>query len=116
MEHVKDVQTSVISDEAIHAESVGIASSMKGLAVKAYGIGNDLLNKHVFQDQEKDSTLNPIFSREERWNIFCYIVGIMFYKFGLEQYNGTVKALALDRFSTAGLPGDSILIYYYYYH
>ena len=66
-----------------------------------YSYFDGLLNKYLFKDT--DSTdLQPNFSKSERWNIFCYIVGVMCYKFGLESYNGTVKSLALDRFTTAG--------------
>ncbi|TPX54324.1 hypothetical protein PhCBS80983_g05963 [Powellomyces hirtus] len=40
----------------------------------------------------------PPFSYEEKRNILFYVLGIMCYKFGLESFNGTIKALALDRF------------------
>ena len=69
---------------------------------QTYSYFDGLLNKYLFKDT--DSTdLQPNFSKSERWNIFCYIVGVMCYKFGLESYNGTVKSLALDRFTAAGL-------------
>lgn len=34
----------------------------------------------------------------ERRNIGIYIVGIMFYKLGLEAFNGSIITLATDRF------------------
>lgn len=34
----------------------------------------------------------------ERKNIAIYITGIMFYKFGLETFNGSIITLATDRF------------------
>ncbi|KAJ3296460.1 hypothetical protein HK104_001599 [Borealophlyctis nickersoniae] len=37
------------------------------------------------------------FTAQEKRNIIFYILGIMAYKFALESYNGTIKALALDR-------------------
>jgi len=38
------------------------------------------------------------FSREEKRNIAIYIAGIMLYKFGLEAFNGSVIALATNRY------------------
>lgn len=35
----------------------------------------------------------------ERRNIAIYILGIMFYKFGLEAFNGSIITLATDRFA-----------------
>ncbi|KAI8822682.1 uncharacterized protein EV422DRAFT_566350 [Fimicolochytrium jonesii] len=39
----------------------------------------------------------PRFTSEEKRNLVFYITGIMLYKFGLESFNGTIKALALER-------------------
>lgn len=39
-----------------------------------------------------------LFSREEKRNIFIYICGIMLYKFGLEAFNGSITALATNRY------------------
>ncbi|CAF0835997.1 unnamed protein product [Adineta ricciae] len=39
-----------------------------------------------------------LFSTKERRNIALYIVGIMFYKFGLEAYNGAIITLATNRY------------------
>jgi hypothetical protein len=36
----------------------------------------------------------------ERRNIAIYIVGIMFYKLGLEAFNGSITTLATDRFTS----------------
>ena len=52
----------------------------------------------------KDIYFPVVFTLQERRNICIYIVGIMFYKFGLESYNGSVRALAIDRFTKSGLP------------
>lgn len=38
------------------------------------------------------------FSREEKRNIAIYISGIMLYKFGLEAFNGSILALATNRY------------------
>lgn len=38
------------------------------------------------------------FTPQERRNIMIYIVGIMMYKFGLEAFNGSVVALATNRY------------------
>ena len=35
----------------------------------------------------------------ERKNIAIYITGIMFYKLGLEAFNGSITTLAIDRFA-----------------
>eukprot|EP01038_Epipyxis_sp_PR26KG_P015649 gene15649-21160_t len=68
-----------------------------------YDKGASLLDKYIFVDQESTKTA-PMFTKAERWNIFLYIVGIMLYKFGLESYNGTVRALAIDRFTAQNYP------------
>lgn len=39
-----------------------------------------------------------VYSSTERRNIAIYVVGIMFYKFGLEVFNGSIITLATDRF------------------
>jgi hypothetical protein len=38
------------------------------------------------------------FTPQERRNIAIYIVGIMVYKFGLEAFNGSIIALATNRY------------------
>ena len=70
---------------------------------QTYSFFDGLLNKYVFSES-LGTDERPNFSKSERWNIACYIIGLMCYKFGLESYNGTVKALAVDRFTSAGLP------------
>jgi MFS family permease len=45
----------------------------------------------------------PIFSLEEKRNIIIYIFGIVFYKFGLEAFNGSIIALATNRFDQDAL-------------
>ncbi len=39
-----------------------------------------------------------LYSSNERRNILIYIIGIMLYKFGLEAFNGSIIALATNRF------------------
>ena len=39
-----------------------------------------------------------LFTREEKRNIAIYIAGIMLYKFGLEAFNGSITALATNRY------------------
>lgn len=39
-----------------------------------------------------------MYSPVERRNIALYILGIMFYKLGLEAFNGSIITLATDRF------------------
>ncbi|EEQ29176.1 hypothetical protein McanMca71_007780 [Microsporum canis] len=48
----------------------------------------------------KDSVRSSwgMFSAVERRNIFLYILGITFYKFGLEAFNGSILALATNRY------------------
>lgn len=41
-----------------------------------------------------------MYAAEERRNIMIYIVGIMLYKFGLEAFNGSIIALATNRYDT----------------
>jgi MFS family permease len=41
------------------------------------------------------------YSAGERRNIAIYIAGIMFYKLGLEFFNGSITTLATDRFKAA---------------
>ncbi|KAK5699744.1 hypothetical protein LTR97_005875 [Elasticomyces elasticus] len=50
-----------------------------------------------------------LFSPEEKRNIAIYIGGIMLYKFGLEAFNGSIIALATNRYDseTAASGGDS---------
>lgn len=43
------------------------------------------------------NTLN-LFTREEKRNMAIYIAGIMLYKFGLEAFNGSIIALATNRY------------------
>jgi hypothetical protein len=38
------------------------------------------------------------FTPQERRNITIYIIGIMIYKFGLEAFNGSIIALATNRY------------------
>lgn len=49
-----------------------------------------------------------LFSAKERRNIVLYILGIMLYKFGLEAFNGSITALATNRYDydaeVAGTP------------
>jgi len=40
-----------------------------------------------------------LYKPEERRNIGIYVVGIVFYRFGLEVFNGSIITLAVDRFS-----------------
>lgn len=46
-----------------------------------------------------------MYTPTERRNIAIYIVGIMFYKFGLESFNGSITTLATDRFKAANTFG-----------
>jgi hypothetical protein len=39
-----------------------------------------------------------MYTPKERKNIAIYILGIMFYKFGIEAFNGSIITLATDRF------------------
>lgn len=39
-----------------------------------------------------------LFTKDEKKNIAIYIVGIMLYKFGLEAFNGSIIALATNRY------------------
>ena len=39
-----------------------------------------------------------MFTREEKKNIAIYVAGIMLYKFGLEAFNGSITALATNRY------------------
>ena len=39
-----------------------------------------------------------LYTPSERRNIAIYITGIMFYKLGLEAFNGSITTLAVDRF------------------
>ncbi|KAK6529456.1 hypothetical protein TWF281_008629 [Arthrobotrys megalospora] len=52
------------------------------------------------EGKQKWSVLDSwrFFTREEKRNIAFYIAGIMLYKFGLEAYNGSVIALATNRY------------------
>lgn len=94
--------------DATEATEVTVVDSLKNkndnVFRKIYSYFDGLLNKYLFQDEVQGTDECPIFSKSERWNIACYIIGVMCYKFGLESYNGTVKSLAVDRFTTAGLP------------
>ncbi|KAG8794707.1 hypothetical protein FRC16_010385 [Serendipita sp. 398] len=45
------------------------------------------------------------FAPRERRNIIIYIIGIMFYKLGLESFNGGIVSLAADRFTAANAFG-----------
>ena len=40
----------------------------------------------------------PMFTRDEKRNIAIYIAGIMLYKFGIEAFNGSIVALAANRY------------------
>jgi len=71
---------------------------------KVYYYFDAILDKVLWKDESLSTPDSPVFSKAERYNIFFYIVGIMCYKFGLEQYNGTVKALAVDRFASWNYP------------
>ena len=48
--------------------------------------------------KEKTIEIWRLFSREEKRNILIYIIGIMFYKFGLESFNGSILTLATNRY------------------
>jgi hypothetical protein len=50
--------------------------------------------------KSKYSMLNTwnLYTAEERRNIGIYIIGIMLYKFGLEAFNGSIIALATNRY------------------
>ena len=56
---------------------------------------NDRVNGH-----SKYSVLNTwaLYTSTERRNIAIYILGIMLYKFGLEAFNGSIVALATNRY------------------
>jgi MFS family permease len=45
------------------------------------------------------------FTPKERRNILIYIAGIMMYKFGLEAFNGSIIALATNRYDYDALQG-----------
>lgn len=49
------------------------------------------------------------YSPSERRNIAIYIVGIMFYKFGLEAFNGSITTLAVDRFGSQAFKKQGML-------
>lgn len=49
----------------------------------------------------KFSEILASYSAIEKRNIGIYIIGIMFYKFGLEFFNGSITTLATDRFKAA---------------
>ena len=104
------MSTAVVKKDAYEYELADMTAKkdgnvfMQNKCIKqTYEFFDRLLNKYVFKD-DAGTAENPNFSKSERWNIACYIIGVMCYKFGLESYNGTVKALAVDRFTTAGLP------------
>lgn len=46
------------------------------------------------------------FSPAERRNIIIYIVGIMLYKFGLEAFNGSIVALATNRYDYEAIQAE----------
>lgn len=99
--------TAVVKKDAYDYELTEVTAVVKkddNVFRKTYSYFDGLLNKYVFQDETLGTDERPIFSKSERWNIACYIIGVMCYKFGLESYNGTVKSLAVDRFTTAGFP------------
>ncbi|KAK5071863.1 hypothetical protein LTS08_001041 [Lithohypha guttulata] len=48
-----------------------------------------------------------LFSPEEKRNIAIYILGIMLYKFGLEAFNGSITALATNRYDWEAWRSDS---------
>ncbi|KAK4095986.1 hypothetical protein N658DRAFT_437038 [Parathielavia hyrcaniae] len=47
------------------------------------------------------------FTTQERRNIAIYIIGIMVYKFGLEAFNGSIIALATNRYDYESLRDDT---------
>jgi len=47
------------------------------------------------------------FTPQERRNIAIYIVGIMVYKFGLEAFNGSVVALATNRYDYESIKANT---------
>ena len=99
------MSTAVVKKDAYEYELADVTAKKDGNVFRqTYSYFDGLLNKYVFKDEALGTPENPNFSKSERWNITCYIIGLMCYKFGLESYNGTVKALAVDRFTTAGLP------------
>lgn len=46
----------------------------------------------------KASQIWNAYTPTERRNIAIYVTGIMFYKLGLEAFNGSITTLAVDRF------------------
>jgi len=83
----------------------GISSfALVNVSRKIFNRADELLTKYLFTDESLSKPEKVIFSRSERWNIFMYIAGIMCYKFALEQYNGTIKALAIDRYTALLMP------------
>lgn len=48
-----------------------------------------------------------LYSYEEKRNITLYIVGIMFYKFGLEAFNGSIVTLATNRYDQEAFQRNS---------
>lgn len=49
------------------------------------------------------------YTPSERRNIAIYILGIMFYKFGLEAFNGSITTLAVDRFGSQAFKQQGML-------
>lgn len=48
-----------------------------------------------------------MFTKDEKRNIAIYIVGIMLYKFGLEAFNGSIVALATNRYDWEAWKADT---------
>jgi MFS family permease len=47
------------------------------------------------------------FTPSEKRNIAIYIIGIMLYKFGLEAFNGSITALATNRYDYESIVNDT---------
>lgn len=57
----------------------------------------------------KSAQIWGTYSPAERRNIAIYIVGIMFYKLGLEAFTGSVTAMAVDRFAGQAFKKQGVL-------
>jgi MFS family permease len=60
----------------------------------------NLTKIYNFSENEKNLIKQVwyLFSSKEKRNILIYIIGIMIYKFGVEAFNGSIVALAANRF------------------
>ena len=48
--------------------------------------------------KKRKTNLWNLYSKKEKRNLLIYIIGIMFYKFGLEAFNGSIVSLATNRY------------------